>query len=140
MREKLGSHNDLNPSTESDSLGTNPKESVCEYVLLQQRIFIMTLILTGLSGLLTIIFVDLNAAISLILGAFSGILYLRLLAKSIGALGKKSNSVSKFQLLVPVLLILVITKLPELQLIPALIGFLLYKPSLIFQYLFKPSA
>jgi ATP synthase protein I len=65
---------------------------------------------------------------------------LRLLAKSIGSLGKKSTSVSKFQLLVPVLLVLVVTKLPYLHLIPALVGFLLYKPSLILQFIFEPSA
>jgi ATP synthase protein I len=80
------------------------------------------------------------AAISLLLGAFSGILYLRFLAKSIGSLGKNSSTVSKFQLIVPVLLILAVSKLPEIQLIPALVGFLLYKPSLIIQFLLEPSA
>jgi ATP synthase protein I len=43
-------------------------------------------------------------------------------------------------LIVPVLLILAVIKLPELQLLPALVGFLLYKPSLIIQFLFKPFA
>jgi ATP synthase protein I len=65
---------------------------------------------------------------------------LRLLAKSIGSLGKKSTSISKVQLLVPVLLVLVVAKLPQLQLIPALVGFVLYKPSLILQFLLEPSA
>ncbi len=134
------SGNELNPSIDSESLGTPPNDSTNEYVLLQQRIFKMTLVVSAIIGLLTIIFVDLNAAISLFLGAFSGIFYLRLLAKSIGSLGKKSTSVSKVQLLVPVLLILVVTKLPQLQLIPALVGFLLYKPSLILHFLFEPSS
>ena len=140
MRAKTVTSNELKPSIETDSLGTNPKESASEYVLLRQRIFKMTLIVTAFSCIFTIIFVDWNAAISLFLGGFSGIRYLRLLAKSIGSLGKKSTSVSKVQLLVPVLLILVVTKLPELQLIPALVGFLIYKPSLIIQFLFEPSA
>ncbi|KGG15784.1 hypothetical protein EV07_1749 [Prochlorococcus sp. MIT 0603] len=65
---------------------------------------------------------------------------MRLLAKSIGSLGKTSSSVSKVQLIVPVLLVLVIAKLPGLDLTPALVGFLLYKPSLIFQFLIEPSA
>jgi ATP synthase protein I len=132
--------NELKPSIDSESLANNPKDSVNEYVLLQQRIFKMTLVVTAFLGLLTIIFVDFNAAISLFLGAFSGILYLRLLAKSIGSLGKNSTSVSKVQLLVPVLLVLVVTKLPEFQLIPALVGFLLYKPSLVLQFWFEQSA
>jgi len=132
--------NELKPSIDTESLANNAKDSVDEYVSLQQRTFIMTLIVTAFCGLLTLIFVDFNAAISLFLGAFSGILYLRLLAKSIGSLGKNSTSVSKFQLLVPVLLILVVTKLPDFQLIPALVGFLLYKPSLIVQFWLRPSA
>ncbi len=140
IRANKETSNELKPSIGTDSLGINPRESGDEYVLFQQRIFKMTLVVTAFSGLVTIIFVDLNAAISLFLGAFSGILYLRLLAKSIGSLGNNSTSVSKFQLLVPVLLILVVTKLPELHLIPALVGFLLYKPSLIIQVLFEPSA
>ena len=140
LRAKTETSNQLKPSIDTDSLVIKPKDSVSEYVELQQRIFKMTLVLTAFSGLLMILFVDVNASISLFIGAFSGIIYLRLLAKSIGSLGKKSTSVSKVQLLVPVLLILVVTKLPELQLIPALVGFLLYKPSLIIQFLTKPSA
>jgi len=140
LRAKNDTSNELKPSIDADSSGLLPKDSVTEYVSLQQRIFKMTLVLTAFSGLLMILIVDVNASISLFIGAFSGIIYLRLLAKSIGSLGKKSTSVSKVQLLVPVLLILVVTKLPELQLIPALVGFLLYKPSLIIQFLFEPYA
>jgi len=140
LRAKNDTSNELKPSIDADSSGLLPKDSVNEYVSLQQRIFKMTLVLTAFSGLLMILIVDVNASISLLIGAFSGIIYLRLLAKSIGSLGKKSTSVSKVQLLVPVLLILVVTKLPELQLIPALVGFLLYKPSLIIQFLFEPYA
>ena len=36
-------------------------------------------------------------------------------------------------LLVPVVLVLAAAKLPQLELLPALIGFLLYKPALILQ-------
>ncbi len=131
---------ELKPSIETEIPGNHSRSSVNEYVSLQQRIFKLTFVVTAFAGMFTIIFVDYHAAISLFLGAFSGILYLRLLAKSIGSLGKNSTSVSKFQLLVPVVLVLVVTKLPELQLIPALVGFLLYKPSLIIQFLLEPSA
>ena len=98
----------------------------------------MQLLLQRHQHLILSIFVDLHAAFSLLLGAFSGILYLRLLAKSIGSLGKTSTSVSKFQLLVPVVLILAVSKLSFFQLLPALVGFLLYKPSLIIQFLLEP--
>jgi len=122
---------------------TNPIHSVDsagEYESLQRRVFMTILVLTGFSALFTIFFIDSKAAISLLLGAFAGILYLRLLAKSIGSLGKTSSSVSKFQLLVPVVLVLAVSKLSGIQLLPALVGFLLYKPSLIIQFLLEPYA
>ncbi len=131
---------DLKPSIEIGSSQPNSENSTNEYVSLQRRIFRTALVVTAFSGVITIILFDSFAAISLLLGASLGILYLRLLAKSIGSLGKNSSSVSKFQLIVPVLLFLVVIKLPELQLLPALVGFLLYKPSLIIQFLLEPSA
>ena len=133
-----GNSNQLEPSIETESKQIDSGDSFGEYVSFQRRIFRMNLLLTAFAVILTGIFVDLHAAFSLLLGAFSGILYLRLLAKSIGSLGKKSSSVSKFQLLVPVVLILAVSKLSYIQLLPALVGFLLYKPSLIIQFLLEP--
>ncbi|WP_269621799.1 ATP synthase subunit I [Prochlorococcus marinus] len=130
----------LKPSIDLGSLDAMSKDSSQEYVTFQRHIYRMTLVLTLFFGLLTAIFLDLSAAISLLLGALCGILYLRLLAKSIGSLGRTSNSIGKVQLLVPVLLVLVITKLPFLELLPSLAGFLLYKPSFIIHFLFKRSA
>ena len=126
-------------STESDlSFGTSDEAftaSPDEYVELQRRIFRLAFILSAFAVAITAIFFDFYVAISLLVGALSGILYLRLLARNIGKLGTSSKSVSKVQLLVPVILVLVVSKLSQLELLPALLGFLLYKPSLIFQVL-----
>ncbi len=108
-----------------------------EYLQLQLRIFRLTLILTAFAVFITAIFVNAQAAISLLIGALSGILYLRLLARGIGKLGKTSTSVNKVQLLVPVLLFFIVSRFPQLELLPALLGFLLYKPSLIVQFLLE---
>ena len=137
---KKGNDNDLEPSIEIESKQINSADSFDEYVSFQRRIYRMNLVVTAIAVIFTSKFFDSQAAISLLLGAFSGILYLRLLAKSIGSLGTKSSSVSKFQLLVPVVLILAVSQLPEIHLLPALVGFLLYKPSLIIQFLLEPSA
>ena len=128
----------LKLSGDLESSGNNSGDLSAEYVLLQLRIFRINLVVTAFAAVVSILFVDLNAAISLLLGACSGIIYLRLLAKNIGSLGKSSSSVGKVQLIVPVALVLVVAKLPELHLLPALVGFLLYKPSLIIQFLFEP--
>jgi len=71
-------------------------------------------------------------------GALAGVVYLRLLARSIGKLGKTSKSVGKVQLVVPVLLVLVVSRLPQLELLPSLLGFLMYKPALILQVMLEP--
>ena len=106
-----------------------------EYMQLQQRMFLTTSVLAAFLVLLTAFFFDLKTSISVLIGALSGILYLRLLARSIGKLGIKSKSVGKIQLLVPVVLVLAVSRLPGLELLPALLGFLIYKPSLVIQAL-----
>jgi len=111
-----------------------------EYAQFQRRIFVATIALSAFAiGLSAIIF-DLQTTTSLLVGAFLGVLYLRLLARSIEKLGKSSKQVSKIQLLIPVLLVLATSKLPQLELIPALLGFLLYKPSLILQTLLESKS
>jgi len=108
-----------------------------EYAQLQMRILASTLFLSVISIGITAIFFDLQTTTSLLVGCLFGVLYLRLLARSIEKLGTSSKQVSKIQLLVPVLLVLASAKLPQLDLIPALLGFLLYKPSLFFQTLLE---
>lgn len=78
---------------------------------------------------------DGSTALSLLLGGAAGMLYLRLLARSVSRLGGDRRSVGKVQLLVPVVLVLAAARIPSLQMLPALLGFLLYKPALIVQAL-----
>jgi len=111
-----------------------------EYVQLQLRIYRLSLMITVFAGISSEIFFGFKTSLSLLVGALAGIFYLRLLARGIGKLGKTSKGVSKVQLLVPVFLVLVASKLPQLEMMPALLGFLLYKPSLIIQFLLEPSA
>ena len=133
------SDSDSNPeqNLNPDSLGTFPEKGTSEYSQLQLRIFRMTLLLTVFAVLIFAVFLDFSSALSLFIGALAGILYLRLLARGIGKLGKSSMSVSKVQLLVPVLLFFSASKFPQLELWPAFLGFLLYKPSLIIQFLLE---
>ncbi len=123
----------LNPVSVEFPLGSSEEE----YVQLQQRLFLATLIVSAFAASFTAIFFDFSAAISLLIGAFAGVLYLRLLARSIGKLGRSSKGVSKIQLVVPVVLVLAALKLSELHFLPALLGFLLYKPSLMLQVLLE---
>ncbi|MFM7392884.1 MAG: ATP synthase [Cyanobium sp.] len=106
-----------------------------EYRRLQRRLLLATLLATALAVPLTVWLFGLSTAASLLIGALGGLLYLRLLSRSVSRLGGDQRSVGKVQLLVPLVLFLAAAKLPQLQILPTLVGFLLYKPALIAQAL-----
>ena len=112
-------------------------ETTDEYALLQLRTIRLTIFITIFLVLILVFFASLKFALSLLIGSFSGILYLRLLARGIGKLGKSSNSVSKTQLVVPILLFFISTRFSQIDLLTALLGFLVFKPALIIQFLLK---
>lgn len=105
-----------------------------EYTKLQITIFGITFIVAILVASITGIIIGYTFGFSVFIGAIAGIFYLRLLAKSIGKIGKESNGFSQLQLLVPVCLFLFASKLGSLDIFPAMIGFFIYKPSLIFYF------
>ena len=105
------------------------------YFRLQQRMLLATLALTALALPISAWLYGSSATVSLLVGAIAGLLYLRLLARSVARLGAESNSIGKAQLLVPLILLFAAAKLPQLDILPSLVGFLLYKPALIFQAL-----
>ena len=105
-----------------------------EYTKLQLTIFGITFIVSIFLASITGIFIGITFGFSIFIGAIAGILYLRLLAKSIGKLGRESSGVSKLQLLVPVCLFIFASKLGSLDIFPAMIGFFIYKPSLILYF------
>lgn len=105
------------------------------YRRLQRRLLLFTVAVAALATPTCWLLFDAPTATSLLVGALAGLLYLRLLARSVARLGSERRSLSKLQLLVPVVLVLASARLPQLELVPALIGFLLYKPALLIQAL-----
>jgi ATP synthase protein I len=104
-----------------------------DYAQLQRRLLLATLIAAVLAVLITALAFDLHTAASVLVGSLAGVVYLRLLGRSVARLGPDAKKVGKLQLLVPVVLVLAAARLPQLELLPALLGFLLYKPALIIQ-------
>ena len=105
-----------------------------EYTNLQITIFVITFIVAIFVAAITGIIIGYSFGFSVFIGAIAGIFYLRLLAKSIGKIGKESSRVSQLQLLVPVCLFIFASKLGSLEIFPAMIGFFIYKPSLILYF------
>ncbi len=104
-----------------------------DYRRLQRRLLLATAWVSAAVVPVTALIWDPATAASLLVGSVAGLLYLRLLSRSVSRLGVDSKSVGKVQLLVPVVLVLAAARIPQLQLLPALLGFLLYKPALILQ-------
>jgi len=110
-----------------------------EYDQLQKRVLFLTAVLSAIAVAIAGIFFGFYTSISLLIGALSGLLYFRLLARSIGKLGKTSKTVGKVQMAVPVLLVVLTSRFSSLELLPSILGFLLYKPSLVIQAYFDSS-
>ena len=117
-------------ATKLDNLLSNHDE----YTKLQLTIFGITFIVSIFVASITGFFLGFTFGFSIFIGSIAGIFYLRLLAKSVGNLGKESTGVSKLQLIVPVCLFIFASKLGSLDVFPAMIGFFIYKPSLIFYF------
>ena len=105
-----------------------------EYTKLQITIFGITFIFAILLAMISGFIFGHTFGFSVFIGAIAGIFYLRLLAKGIGNLGKESARVSQLQLLVPVCLFIFASKLGSLDIFPAMVGFFIYKPSIIFYF------
>ena len=105
-----------------------------EYHKLQIIIYGITFIVATLLASITGILIGYTFGFSVFIGSIAGIFYLRLLAKSIGKIGKESTRVSQLQLLVPICLFIFASKLGSIDIFPAMIGFFIYKPSLIFYF------
>ena len=121
-------------ASDADSVSVASPD-LADFERLQRRLIVSTLLVSAIAVPATALIYDLHIASSLLLGGLAGAFYLRLLARSVGKLGNGSKKVGKLQLLVPVVLVMAGARLPQLELLPALLGFLLYKPAVIFQAL-----
>jgi len=123
---------ELPSSTDATSLAVSDR-GMADYQRLQRRLLAATATATALAVPLSGWFFGGPTALSLLVGGLAGLLYLFLFSRSVSRLGGDRKSVGKVQLLVPVVLVLAAARIPALEILPALLGFLLYKPALILQ-------
>jgi ATP synthase protein I len=124
------------PSSDSAAVNTSAENGMESFARLQVRLMLATVIVSVVAVLFASFYFDLFVARSLLVGAVAGLFYLRLLARSVARLGGGSRQVGRFQLVVPIVLIVSAARFPQLDLLPAFVGFLLYKPALILQTVF----
>ena len=105
-----------------------------DFFSLQLALICLTLFLSIVITIVSIIFINISFGFSVFIGSIFGIFYLRLLAKSIGNLGKTSSGISKVQLLLPVCLFIFASRNELIEILPSIIGFFLFKPAMFYYF------
>lgn len=98
--------------------------------------------MTGILFLIVWIAFSLNIALSYLVGACVGIVYLRMLAKDVEKINSDSRRVSSGRLAIFAGMIVLATRLEQLSVFPVFLGFLTYKLAIIGYVLitsFKPT-
>lgn len=120
-------------NSQVDSQAERPRESMQEYYNLQKELFVVTLTTTAIIFVSVWISYNLNTALNYLLGACTGVVYLRMLAKNVEQLGQQNRRLSKSRFALFIGLIILATQLSQLQVLPIFLGFLTYKVALLYQ-------
>ncbi len=117
-----------NASTE---LPPASEQAMGEYFRLQQNLLLVTLGFTALIFVSVWLAYSRHIALNYLLGACVGVVYLRMLAKSVAELGRKRGKLGSGRLAIFIGLIVFATQYQQLEIMPVFLGFLTYKAALI---------
>ncbi|MEB3272920.1 MAG: ATP synthase subunit I [Prochlorothrix sp.] len=119
-------------SSETPGESVDSAAAMADYYALQQELVLTTLGITAIVLVSTWWFYGQFTALSYLLGACTGLVYLRLLSRSVGRLNTSGQSTgSQTRLALIAGLVIVATQWEQLQFLPVFLGFLTYKAALI---------
>ncbi|BAY62788.1 putative ATP synthase protein I [Calothrix brevissima NIES-22] len=121
-------------TTQNAQSGSEDEErvnSMEEFYQLYQKLLVITLVITGIVFISVWIFYSLNTALNYLIGACTGVVYLKMLAKDVERLGGEKKRLSKSRFALFIGLIVLATQWHELKILPIFLGFLTYKATLL---------
>jgi ATP synthase protein I len=117
------------------NLPPDPDPSMQEYYKLQAELLVTTLVMAGIVFVSVWIFYSFNTALNYLIGAVVGMVYLRMLARNVADLGRGRKKLGSARLALLIGLILIASRLDQLEILPIFLGFLTYKIAVIFYML-----
>ncbi|YAI81533.1 MAG: ATP synthase subunit I [cyanobacterium endosymbiont of Rhopalodia sterrenbergii] len=116
------------PTAETVSPSVDPMR---DYYQLQRTLLLLSLSLTGIIFICVWTVYSLDTALNYLVGAFVGIVYLKLLARDVAQLGVINKRMGTRGMGLFVILIIVASQWQKMHILPAFLGFLTYKAAII---------
>ncbi|PZV14372.1 MAG: ATP synthase subunit I [Pseudanabaena sp.] len=115
----------------AETSSTSASDDMEEYNRLKLKLLVLTLASGVIIALVVWVWYGWKIALSYLVGALVGAVYLRMLAKGVDRLGNKSKSLGYARFGVFAILIAIAAKSEQLQVLPAFFGFMTYKIAVI---------
>lgn len=104
---------------------------MADFYKLQSQLLRTTLVFSAIIFVGTWLAYSLHIALNYLIGACTGVVYLRMLSKNVERIGKNAARVSSGRLALVAAMILVASQWNQLEIVPVFLGFLTYKAALI---------
>lgn len=118
-------------SVATDTTPTDRENPMQEYYQLQQNLLLGTMACAGIIFIPVWLTLSLKIALSYLLGACVGAVYLKMLAKDVELVGTSQQRLGTKGLGLFAVLIIVAAKWQQLQILPVFLGFLTYKVAIV---------
>ena len=116
---------------EESGVTKSSADSMGEYQQLKRELYLITLATATVTFVIVALVYNWRIALSYLLGAVAGVVYLRLLARDVDRLGTETMKLSVNRQALVIVLMLVAAKWNQLQILPVFLGFLTYKAALL---------